>query len=189
MAIPQAQVIYKELNKRKLPKQLRFFSGGNSGISEFRIYAMNKLKSELNKSNKVFLDYLTSDYAREVLEKNKIKIHFDTGNICIGNTNLEEGSYDFLLAQQNETKTLWDYKINFTGDFDSYINEIINPITDDKDDLHTHNASKFLFYHFNNLMRDFNKGTYKIDILSTRTTSTRWRFYRVRTGLILSKRC
>ena len=71
MTIPQAQVIYKELNKRKLPKQLRFFSGGNSGIREFRIYVMNKLKSELNKSNKVFLDYLTSDYAREVLKKTK----------------------------------------------------------------------------------------------------------------------
>ena len=87
---------------------------------------------------------------------------FDTGNICIGNTNLEERSYDFLLAQQNETKTLWDYKINFTGDFDSYINKIINPITDEKDDLHTHSASKFLFYHFNNLRRDLNKDTYKI---------------------------
>ena len=54
----------------------------------------------------------------------------------------------FLLAQQNETKKLLDYEINFTGDFDSYINEIINPITDDRDDLHTHSASKFLFHLF-----------------------------------------
>ena len=38
MTIPQAQVIYKELNEGKLPKQLRFFSSGNSGIDELRIH-------------------------------------------------------------------------------------------------------------------------------------------------------
>ena len=102
-----------------------------------------------------------------------------TGNIYRGNTNLEESIYDFLLAQQNETKNLIDYQINFTGDFDSYINEIINPITNDRDELHTYTASKFLFYHFNNLMRDLNEDTYNMC----------WRFYRVRIGLILLKRC
>ena len=33
MTIPQAQVIYKELNEGKLPEQLRFFSGVNIGIN------------------------------------------------------------------------------------------------------------------------------------------------------------
>ena len=61
----------------------------------------------------------------------------DTANIYRGNSNLEESIYDFLIAQQNKTKKLLDHEINFTGDFDSCINEIINPITDDRDDLHT----------------------------------------------------
>ena len=76
---------------------------------------------------------------------------------------MEESIYDFLRVQQHETKKLLDYEINFTGDSDSYINEIINPITDDRDDLHTHNASKFLFYNFNNLMRDLNEDIYISD--------------------------
>ena len=158
MTIPQAQVTYKELNKGKLLDQLRFLSG----INELRIHATKELKSELNKGNKAFLDYLTSDYACEILAKNKIKIHLDTGNIYHGNTNLEENIYDYLLVQQNETKNHFDYDINFTGDFVSYINEITNLITNDGDDLHTHSTSKFLLYHFNNLMRDLNEETYKI---------------------------
>lgn len=60
---------------------------------------MNKLKSELNKGNKAFLGYLTSDYAHENLAKQKIKTHLDvyTGDIYRGNTNSEESIYDFLL--------------------------------------------------------------------------------------------
>ena len=111
---------------------MRFFISGNSGINELRIQATNIQKSELNKSNKAFLDYLTSNYAPETLAKNKIKIHLDTGNIYRDNTNLEESIYDFLLAQQSETKKLLDYENNFTGDFNFYINEIIFPITDDR---------------------------------------------------------
>ena len=47
----------------------------------------------------------------------------------------------FFLAQQNEAKKLLDYEINFAGDFDCYINEIINPIINDRDDLRTNCAS------------------------------------------------
>ena len=42
------------------------------------------------------------------------------------------------------------------------INEIINPITDDRDDLHIQSAFKFLCYHFNNLIDGLNEDTYKI---------------------------
>ena len=80
----------------------------------------------------------------------------DTGNIYRDNTNLEESIYDFLLAQQNEAKKPLDYEFN------SYLNETINPIIDDRGDLHTHSASKFLYYHFNNLIQDLNEDTCKI---------------------------
>ena len=158
MIILQAQVIYKELIEGKLPEQLRFFTGGNSGINKLRIHATNKVKSELNKSNKAFLDYLVSDCVCEILAKNKIKIHLDTRNIYCDNTNLEESIYDFILVQQNKPKKPLDYEINFTGGFNSYINKIMNP---NRDDLHTLSASKVLFYHFNNLMHNLNEDTYK----------------------------
>ena len=69
----------------------------------------------------------------------------------------------FMMIFYSRTKTKQENSnINFKGGFDSYINEIVNPITDDRDDLHTHSVSKFLFHHFNNLMHDLDKDTYKI---------------------------
>ena len=78
MTILQAQVNYKELNEGKLPEQLRFYSGGNSGINKLRIHATNKLKCKLNKSNKAFLDCLTSNYATEILAKKLLLIPLPT---------------------------------------------------------------------------------------------------------------
>ena len=162
MTIPQTQVMFEELNEGKLPEQLKFFSSGSSGRSGLKIRAIQKIGS-LNESNNAFLEYLTTDYGSEVLAKNKMKIHLETGNIYYNNKNMQERIYDFLLAQQDETKKLMDYKIDLTDDFDFYLNEIIAPITNDKDDLDTNSTSKFLFYHFNNLRHKFlDEDTYKI---------------------------
>ena len=102
MTIPEEQVIYKESNEGKLSKQLRFLSGGNSGINELRIHAKNKLKSQLNKSNKAFLDYLTSDYTCEILAKNKIKIRLATGNIYRSELGREHLCFFTLVAKRNK---------------------------------------------------------------------------------------
>ena len=55
-----------------------------------------------------------------------------------------------------------DHKIDLSGDFDFHLNEIIAPITKDKYDMDTNSASKFLFYHFNNLRRNLNEDACKI---------------------------
>ena len=154
MTIPQTQVMFEELNEGKLPEQLKFFSSGSSGRSGLKIRAIQKIGS-LNESNNDFVEYLTTDYGREVLAKNKMKIHLETGNIHYNNKNMQERMYDFLLAQQDETEKLMDYKIDLTDHFEFYLNEIIAPITNDKDDMDTNSISKFLFYHFNNLRHIF----------------------------------
>ena len=61
----------------------------------------------LNESNERFLDYLSSDFAKDVLAKNKMKIHLDTGNNYYNNLNMRESIYSFMPAQQDETKNLW----------------------------------------------------------------------------------
>ena len=66
-----------------------------------------------------------------------------------------------IFYSRNKTKQK-NSKIDFTCGFDSYVNEIVNPITDNRDDLHTHSVSKFLFHHFSNLMQDLDKDSYKI---------------------------
>ena len=54
------------------------------------------------------------------------------------------------------------YEIDLSGNFDFYMNEVIAPITNDKDDMDTHSTCKLLFYHFNSLKLNLNEDTYKI---------------------------
>ena len=55
-----------------------------------------------------------------------------------------------------------DYEIDLSDDFDFHLNQIIAPITNDKDGIDIHSTSKFLFYHFNNLRLNSNEESYKI---------------------------
>ena len=77
ITIPNTQTMFEELNERKLPEELKFFPRGNDGGNELRFHALQNIGT-LNESNKHFLDYSSSDFAREVLLKNKMKIHLDT---------------------------------------------------------------------------------------------------------------
>ena len=102
----------------------------------------------LHKSNENILDYLSSDFGREILSKNK-KIHLDSGSIYYSYLNMEESIYDFMTAKQDEKKFV-DYNLDIKDNLDFYLNEVIIGITDDKFDIDIHSTSKFLFYHFNN---------------------------------------
>ena len=108
----------------------------------------------LKESNEHFLGYLSSDFAREVLSKNIMKIHLDTGNIYYNNLNMRESIYSFMHAQHDKTKKIIDFDLDINDDFEFYLNEVIASVTDDKFDIDTHRTSAFLFYHFNNLRRN-----------------------------------
>ena len=69
---------------------------------------------------------------------------------------MQESIQDFLLAQQDKTEKIMDYEIDLSDDFDFYLNEIIAPFTNDKDDMDNNSTPKFLFYHFNNLRLNLN---------------------------------
>ena len=49
----------------------------------------------LNESNKHFLDYLLSDFAKKFPAENKMKTHLDTGNIYYDNLNMREDHLQF----------------------------------------------------------------------------------------------
>ena len=135
--------------------------GGNDSGNELKFHAMLNI-GILNESNEHFLDYLLSDFAREVLSKNKIKIDLDTGNIYYNNLNMRETIYSFMNAQQDKTKKLIDFDLDIKNDLEFYLNKVIAGVTDDKFDIDTHSTSKFLLYHFNNLRCDLGEEPYKI---------------------------
>ena len=123
---------------------------------------LDSMRCKTYESNEPFLDYLSSNSAREVLSKYKMKIHLDTGNIYYNNLNMRESIYSFMHAQQDETKKIIDFDFDINDDFEFYLNEVIAGLTDDKFDINTNSTSKLLFCHFNNLRRDLDEEAYKV---------------------------
>ena len=80
VTIPNTQSLFKKLNDGKTPDELTFSSGGNESANALKFHAMKNVVS-LYESNENFWDYLSSDFRREILLKNKMKIHLDSGNI------------------------------------------------------------------------------------------------------------
>ena len=62
-----------ELDRGKLPDQLKFFEGDNIE-KDLLLQNMWKNIGSLSKASLEFLDYLSSDYGKELLHKNKLKI-------------------------------------------------------------------------------------------------------------------
>ena len=114
----------------------------------------------LNESNEHFIDYLSSEFAKEVLAKNKMKIHQDTGNIYYKRAFTR--AFTVLCMLKGETKKLMDFELDISEDFEFYLDETIAGITNDKFDIDMHGTSKFLFYYFNNLRCDLREEAYKI---------------------------
>ena len=149
------------MNDRKLPDQLKFFSGEEKEENLLKTHAHKKV-SVLNKGNEEFLEYLASKYGRDVLQKNKLKIHLESGEIYLDNINTGESIYNFLRAQEDFSKRFLNLDINLTGDLEYYIKEILDRVTDDKFDVHINSTSKFLFYRFNNFRQLFGLSTFAI---------------------------
>lgn len=113
----------KELNNSKLPDELKFFWGVVL-IEVMNIYFMQCKTGMLNESNEHFLDYLSSRFAQEVLSKNKMKIHLETGSIYDDNLNMRE-HLQLHASQQDKVKKILDFDLHINDDFEFYLNEII----------------------------------------------------------------
>ena len=51
-----------------------------------------------------FVDLLQSDYCKEVLQSNDLKIHIETGNIYYQDTGTNESIFEFMKNQQDTSK-------------------------------------------------------------------------------------
>ena len=128
---------------------LEFFSGGEN--HQKLIENATKNVGILSESNEKFLKYLSSNFGRFVLNKNKMKIHLESGKIFFEDRSTSESLYDFLKVQQDLKKKELTINIAIQDDFSTYEREILSEIVDDDYDLQTNSTSKFLFYNFNNI--------------------------------------
>ena len=77
ISISNAQEMKAELGRGKLSEQLKFFEG-DSREKDLLLQKMQKNIGSLSKASLEFLDYLSSDYSKELLHKNKLKIDVES---------------------------------------------------------------------------------------------------------------
>ena len=127
---------------------LQFFSGSEK-MKKKLFEGVSKNVGIINDSNQKFLEFLTSNFGKNLLTKNKMQIHIDSGQIFHNNKITSETLYDFLKRQQDLNKKELKVNLPIGDDFNYYVREILSNIKDNTFDLNSHSTSKFLFYNFN----------------------------------------
>ena len=143
-SISKVQTDISELNEY----DLQFFSGGEK-MKKKLFEGVSKNVGIINDSNQKFLEFLTSNFGKNLLTKNKIPIHIDSGQIFHDNKITSETLYEFLKRQQDLNKKELKVNLPIGDDFNYYVREILTNIKDNTFDLNWHSTSKFLFYNFN----------------------------------------
>ena len=137
-----------EARNETFDMDLDFYAGGDKNSKKLMANAVSYI-GQLNRSNQLFLEYLSSDFGAFVLNKNKLKIHLESGQFFHNDVITNESIYDFLLKQQDETKKELQVEVLVGNDFEVYVNELLANVQDNDYDLHTNSTAKFLFYNFN----------------------------------------
>ena len=140
----------QQQQQETLDIDLDFFAGGDKNSRKLMMAATSYI-GELNPSNRVFLEYLSSNFGARLLTKNKLKIHLESGQFFHNNIITNESIYDFLLKQQDESKRELYPEVIVGNDFEFYVNELLANVQDNDYDLHTNSTSKFLLYNCNTL--------------------------------------
>ena len=96
------------------------------------------------------------------MKVNKLKIHAESRNIFHDNNDTNENIYSFFKNQEDETKKWIDFEFVLSDDYKDYFMKYLVNIdngNDKKYDMIINRNSKFLFYHFNDYLRQMNEPT------------------------------
>ena len=121
---------------------LDFFVGGDKNRKKLVVNAVSYV-GELNNSNKMFIEYLSSNYGAHILSKNKLKIHLESGQFFHDNNITNESIYDFFLKQQDETKKELLIEVPIGNDFEVYVRELLTNVKGDDYDIHTYDIQLY----------------------------------------------
>ena len=130
--------------------EFEFFTGGKS--SKFDNYIRN---FGLSTDNIDALNFIQSDFCKEILKTNHLKIHIETGNIYYKNIDTNESVFEFFKNQKNSSKCKINFDFIYDGSYENYFKWILNGFDGyekTKLDLLTFKKTKYLFYRFNDLL-------------------------------------
>ena len=86
------------------------------------------------------------------MTNNSLLIHIENGDIFYNDFNTKENFYNFLIAQQDETKQFIPKRISYHYSFEKYTRNYPPSFSleeIDKSDMLSHKNSKYLLYKFN----------------------------------------
>ena len=129
--------------------EFEFFSGGKN--SKFDSFVK---KCSLTAENINLIDFLQSEYCKEILQNNNLKIHIETGNIYYDDKDTNESIFEFIQNQQNTSKSITCYDFKFDRNFKDYFKWISNEFDAQQKttfDVLAHKNVKFLVYRYNDL--------------------------------------
>ena len=70
-----------------------------------------------------FIDFLQSEYCKEILQQNDFKIHIETGNIYYDDKDANESIFEFT---QNNSKGIIRNEFKFDWNYKDYFQWILN---------------------------------------------------------------
>ena len=69
---------------------------------------------------------MQSDYCKEIMRANNLKIHIETDNIYYNETDTKEPIFSFMKNQQDSSKGIINYDLKFDGSYKNYFHWILN---------------------------------------------------------------
>ena len=124
--------------------QFEFFTGGEN--SKFNSFVK---RFGLTTENMDFIDLLQSEYCKEILQQNDLKIHIETGNIYYDDKDTNESIFEFIQNQQNNSKGIIRNEFKFDGNYKDYFQWILNEFDAQEKttfDVFSHQNTKDLVY-------------------------------------------
>ena len=99
ITIPNFDQIRDTLNDGEIPPELEFFNGGKNPRLDHVINSIG-----IDQESREFLSFLQDDICESLMQRNKLSIHIETGNIYYDNADTGESIYSFFIAKQDHTK-------------------------------------------------------------------------------------
>ena len=134
----------------------------------------------------LFVDFLQTDYCKEILQSNDLKIHIETGNIYYQDTDTNESIFEFMKNQQDTSKGLINTYLKFDGSYKSYFQWILNEFDAQQKTKYIFSLknTKYLIYCFNDFQNSIGKPFIKIRHTLV-TDNLRLKKFKIKIGNIL----
>ena len=108
---------------------------------------------------------MQTDYCKDILVSNDLKIDIETGNIYFDDTDTNESIFDFMKNQQDSSKCIINADLKYEESYKNYFQWILNgfePYQKTKYDLLSFEKTEYLLYRFNDFQNSIGELLIKV---------------------------